>query len=95
MPFIMPDGSRLSAVLDRAEPARRGKRGSRSGKLANKGASKQPYKHRLDSLFEPKDEYEAAELAAASKLGARSKLRCAPELLLGSEHASNLASQPH
>ena len=68
MPFLMPDGSRLSTLLDRAEPKRTKK--SRQ--------SKQPYKHRMNVLFEARDEHDAAELAAVAKLGARSKLRCRP-----------------
>jgi hypothetical protein len=67
MHFIMPDGNRLSSLLDRAEPVMRG--------AASTSKSKHPYKHNMTLLFEPQDNFEAAEMAAASKLGARSKRR--------------------
>lgn len=75
MPFLMPDGSRLSTLLDRGAEPKRSKHKKRS--------SKQPYKHRMDVLFEARDERDAAELAAVAKLGARSKLRCRAGLQLG------------
>lgn len=84
MPFLMPDGSRLSTLLDRAEP-KRAKHKSRQG-------SKQPAKHRMDVLFEARDEHDAVELAAVAKLGARSKLRCRASAKLDArQKASTLA----
>jgi hypothetical protein len=66
MPFLMPDGTRLSSLIDRAEPTRQKK----------SSKSKQPYKHRLDALYELKGDADASEVAAVSRLGARSRLRC-------------------
>jgi hypothetical protein len=65
MPFLMPDGTRLSSLLDRGEPARQ----------AKSSKSTQPYKHRLSALFEVRGDVDAAEIAAVSRLGARSRLR--------------------
>jgi hypothetical protein len=68
MPFIMPDGRRLSSLLDRGE---------QTGRSSVKRKGKPAYRHRMEALFEqPTDENEAADMAAVSHLGARSKLRC-------------------
>ena len=74
MPFIMPDGSRLSTLLDRTDVPQRKGRGSNKSKAKRA----QPYKHRMELLFDAQDENEASEAAAAGKLGARSKLRWVP-----------------
>lgn len=77
MPFIMPDGSRLTHMLGmETEPARNGKskRGTKS--------RKSPYERRMQINFNVGSETDAAEVTAAYKLGARRRLRWLNDRLL-------------
>lgn len=77
MPFIMPDGGRLTSLLGRDEPHGRSRKAKRSGRGGG-------HARHSEIRFEATNEFEAAEIAAASKLGARRRTRWANERLLRS-----------
>lgn len=74
MPFIMPDGRRLTQLLDHGE--------SDKARSHTKKGKKSDQRRTVNLNLEPQNEYEAQEFAAAAKLGARSRLRWANDRLL-------------
>eukprot|EP00892_Ulva_mutabilis_P001272 jgi/Ulvmu1/11145/UM071_0029.1 len=74
MPFIMPDGRRLTQLMESGETEKT-RSTTKKGRKRQQGCA-------VNLKLEPHNEYEAQEFAAAAKLGARSRLRWANDRLL-------------
>ena len=74
MPFIMPDGTRLSSVLTNDD--KRSSKTHRSKKQQQKSGHKLSRQQKLDHMMQARNDEEAEDLAQASHLGARPRLRC-------------------
>jgi hypothetical protein len=74
MPFIMPDGGRLTHFLDEGEALVPQKLGKKKGEASSRRG--------VNLRFEPQNDFEAQEFVAAAKLGARPRLRWMNDRLL-------------
>lgn len=70
----MPDGRRLTQLLDHGDSEKTGRNTKKGRKGDQQG--------KVNLKLEPQNEHEAQEFAAAAKLGARSRLRWANDRLL-------------